>query len=77
MSRERTDQTPAPERFVIKTVAVKALQALALTPVLAAVFSALIAAVFALPNGPIIENLEERREVLLSRRADNGRVIDA
>lgn len=55
----------------------KALLALGLTPFLAAVFLGAIVAVFALPNGAIIENLTDRPDVLVARRADNGRVIDA
>ncbi len=54
-----------------------ALVALALTPVLAALFLAAIVGAFAIPNEPIIRHLMERPEVLLARRADNGRVIDA
>lgn len=55
----------------------KALLALSLTPVLAALFFAASLAAFAVPNGPILENLRDRPDVLLARRADNGRVIDA
>ena len=55
----------------------KALLALGLTPFLAALFLGAIVAVFALPNGAIIENLTDRPDVLVARRADNGRVIDA
>lgn len=55
----------------------KALIALALTPVLAALFFGGAISAFAIPNGPILRNLTERPEVLLARRADNGRVIDA
>ena len=55
----------------------KALAALAMTPLLAAAFLAAIIAAFAVPNEPIIRNLTERPDVLISRRADNGRVIDA
>ncbi len=56
---------------------VKALIALALTPILAGVFLISVMAVFALPNDPIIAHLVERPETLMARRADNGRVIDA
>lgn len=55
----------------------KALIALAATPLIAAAFLALTAAVFAIPNERIIRNLNDRPEALLARRADNGRVIDA
>lgn len=55
----------------------KALLALGLTPVLAALFLAGVLAVFAIPNEAIVKNLTDRPEVLLARRADNGRVIDA
>jgi len=55
----------------------KALIALGLAPVLTAIFLAGIVAAFAIPNTPIIKNLNDRPEVLYARRADNGRVIDA
>ncbi len=55
----------------------KALIALGLTPILTALFLAGILAVFAIPNEPIVRNLTDRPDVLLARRADNGRVIDA
>lgn len=55
----------------------KGLAALALTPLIAAAFVAVATAVFAIPNEPIVRHLTERPEVLLARRADNGRVIDA
>jgi hypothetical protein len=55
----------------------KALIALALAPVIAAIFLAAVVAAFALPNEPIIAHLTERPETLTARRADNGRVIDA
>ncbi len=55
----------------------KALIALGLTPLLAAVFLGGVVAVFAIPNEAIIENLTDRPDVLYARRADNGRVIDA
>lgn len=55
----------------------KALIALALTPFLSALFFGAILAAFAVPNEPIIRSLTERPDVLASRRADNGRVIDA
>ncbi len=55
----------------------KALIALALTPLLTALFLAGIVAAFAVPNEPILKNLIDRPEVLFARRADNGRVIDA
>ena len=55
----------------------KALAAVALTPILAALFLGGILAAFAIPNEPILKNLQDRPEVLFARRADNGRVIDA
>lgn len=61
----------------MKAVIRKALLALCLTPAIAALFLAGVLASFAVPNEPILKNLQERPQVLLARRADNGRVIDA
>ncbi len=46
-------------------------------PIIAVVFTGLLTAVMALPNDTIKANVLDRPEVLLDRRADNGRVIDA
>lgn len=61
----------------MNAAAKKALLSLAFTPLLTALFLAAMLAAFAVPNEPIIRNLTERPDVLLARRADNGRVIDA
>lgn len=58
-------------------VARKAGVALALYPALAILFLLLTMAAMALPNAPIRENILAQERVLLDRRADNGRVIDA
>ncbi len=55
----------------------KAAAAIALYPALAGLFLALIIAATALPNEPIRKNILAQERVLLDRRADNGRVIDA
>lgn len=58
-------------------VGAKALRALILTPFLSAAFLTGILFAFSIPNAPIVKNLTDRPEILLARRADNGRVIDA
>ena len=55
----------------------KALFALAIAPLLTALFLAGVLAAFAVPDAPVLRNLQDRPEVLFARRADNGRVIDA
>ena len=60
-----------------RTLALKAALALVLIPVLAAVFARILALAYAVPDAPIIAAILERPSVVLDRRADNGRVIDA
>ncbi|MBI1393141.1 MAG: hypothetical protein GC152_10415 [Alphaproteobacteria bacterium] len=48
-----------------------------LAPALAGTFALLATLVLSLPDEPIAANILDRPDVLLSRRADNGRVIDA
>ncbi len=55
----------------------KALIAALSAPALFASFVLVLTLVFALPNGPITDNLLERPGLIDDRRADNGRVIDA
>ena len=55
----------------------KALLALALIPLLTGIFVGVATFSFALPNEPIMKNLQERPDLLVARRANNGRVIDA
>ena len=55
----------------------KALWAAGLTPLLVLIFVTSLTASFAIPNDPIVENLLKRESLLLDRRANNGRVIDA
>ena len=55
----------------------KAMMAAALTPLLTAIFAALVTLAFMIPNGAIKENILDRPDVVDDRRADNGRVIDA
>jgi hypothetical protein len=57
--------------------AFKAALALALIPVLAALFARLLTLAFALPDAQIVEAILERPSVVVDRRADNGRIIDA
>ncbi|MEO1015191.1 MAG: hypothetical protein AAFX08_08395 [Pseudomonadota bacterium] len=65
------------DKWDIPRVARKAMVCAALAPAIAAAFLAIITVAASLPDAPITANILERKEVLLSRRADNGRVIDA
>ncbi|MEZ5920106.1 MAG: hypothetical protein R3C60_02020 [Parvularculaceae bacterium] len=58
---------------IVKKAALAAL----MTPIIMAIFLGLVIAAFSVPNAPVKEHLLERPDVLLARRADNGRVIDA
>ncbi|MEM9704517.1 MAG: hypothetical protein AAF850_00415 [Pseudomonadota bacterium] len=58
-------------------IAIKAGICAALLPLLAAVGFAALAASFALPNDPIRASLLDRPDDINTRRASNGRVIDA
>ncbi len=60
-------------KWALKKLGIAAL----LAPLLTALFAVTLTLAFSLPNAPIAENILERPSVLLDRRADNGRVIDA
>jgi len=62
---------------VIARLPEKALLALVAIPALAAIFGRIMALAFAAPNAPITGNILERPSIVVDRRADNGRVIDA
>ncbi|MEO0695168.1 MAG: hypothetical protein AAFY84_03635 [Pseudomonadota bacterium] len=55
----------------------KACALLALMLVFAVIMTGALAAVYGLPNGTIAKNIKDDLPVLLQRRANNGRVIDA
>ena len=58
---------------IVKKAALAAL----MTPIITAIFLGLVVAAISVPNAAVTEHLLERPDVLLARRADNGRVIDA
>ena len=68
---------PELARYGFDTALRKAVICFALVPICIGVFTALLTLAAMVPNATILENSLDRPDVLLSRRADNGRVIDA
>jgi len=61
------------KRFLLR----KVLLATVIAPLMMLLFVTSLTFSMSLPNAPIAKNILERESVLLDRRADNGRVIDA